>query len=173
MPADFVHLHLHTHYSMLDGACTASGLVTMAKEMEMPGIAITDHGYMGGTEEFHRVLSKEGLTPILGMEAYVSPTTRFDKNPAVDFIKGYHLVLLAENQQGYHNLCKIMSEAYRTGLYYKARCDRELLKQYHEGIIALSACIAGEIPRKLSAGELECKEVLRENGRQGHWRGYG
>ena len=155
MPADFVHLHLHTHYSMLDGACTASGLVTMAKEMEMPGIAITDHGYMGGTEEFHRVLSKEGITPILGMEAYVSPTTRFDKNPAVDFIKGYHLVLLAENQQGYHNLCKIMSEAYRTGLYYKARCDRELLKQYHEGIIALSACIAGEIPRKLSAGELD------------------
>ena len=97
MAADFVHLHLHTHYSMLDGACTAKGLVKMAKEMEMPGIAITDHGYMGGTEEFHRILSGEGLVPIIGMEAYVSPTTRFDKNPMTEFIKGFHLVLLAEN----------------------------------------------------------------------------
>ena len=154
MPADFVHLHLHTHYSMLDGACTASGLIKMAKEFEMPGIAITDHGYMGGTEEFHKKLTGEGLTPIIGVEAYVSPTTRQDRNPAVDFIKGFHLVLLAENQKGYHNLCKIMSESWRTGLYYKARCDKKLLAQYHEGIIALSACIAGEIPRKLANGDL-------------------
>ena len=154
MPADFVHLHLHTHYSMLDGACTASGLVKMAKEMEMPGIAITDHGYMGGTEEFHKKLTAENLTPIIGMEAYVSPTTRQDRNPAVDFIKGFHLVLLAENQKGYHNLCKIMSESWRSGLYYKARCDKQLLAQYHEGIIALSACIAGEIPRKLALGDI-------------------
>ena len=152
--ADFVHLHLHTHYSMLDGACTASGLIPMAKEMGMPGIAITDHGYMGGTEEFHKKLTAEGLTPIIGVEAYVSPTTRQDTNPAVDFIKGFHLVLLAENQKGYHNLCKIMSESWRTGFYYKARCDKQLLAQYHEGIIALSACIAGEIPRKLAVGDL-------------------
>ena len=149
MPSDFVHLHLHTHYSLLDGACTADGLIPMAKEFEMPGIAITDHGYMGGTEEFHRKLVAENLTPILGVEAYVSPTTLTDRNPAVEFIKGYHLVLLAENQQGYHNLCKIMSESWRNGLYYKARCDKKLLAQYHEGIIAMSACIAGEIPRKL------------------------
>ena len=94
---------------MLDGACTASGLVKMAKEFEMPGIAITDHGYMGGTEEFHRKLVAENLTPIIGVEAYVSPTVLTDRNPAVDFIKGFHLVLLAENQKGYHNLCKIMS----------------------------------------------------------------
>ncbi|MBO5822001.1 MAG: PHP domain-containing protein [Lentisphaeria bacterium] len=154
MSADFVHLHLHTHYSMLDGACTASGLVKMAKEMGMPGIAITDHGYMGGTEEFHKKLTAENLTPIIGVEAYVSPTTRQDRNPAVDFIKGFHLVLLAENQKGYHNLCKIMSESWRTGLYYKARCDKKLLAQYHEGIIALSACIAGEIPRRLANGDL-------------------
>ncbi len=154
MAADFVHLHLHTHYSMLDGACTASGLIKMAKEMNMPGIAITDHGYMGGTEEFHKKLTAENLTPIIGVEAYVSPTTRQDRNPAVDFIKGFHLVLLAENQKGYHNLCKIMSESWRTGLYYKARCDKQLLAQYHEGIIALSACIAGEIPRKLAIGDM-------------------
>ena len=154
MSADFVHLHLHTHYSMLDGACTASGLIKMAKEMGMPGIAITDHGYMGGTEEFHKKLTAENLTPIIGVEAYVSPTTRQDRNPAVDYIKGFHLVLLAENQKGYHNLCKIMSESWRTGLYYKARCDKQLLAQYHEGIIALSACIAGEIPRRLANGDL-------------------
>ena len=154
MAVDFVHLHLHTHYSMLDGACTAAGLIPMAKEMGMPGIAITDHGYMGGTEEFHKKLTAEGLTPIIGVEAYVSPTTRQDTNPAVDFIKGFHLVLLAENQKGYHNLCKIMSESWRSGFYYKARCDKQLLAQYHEGLIALSACIAGEIPRKLSIGDM-------------------
>ena len=153
MPSDFVHLHLHTHYSMLDGACTADGLIPMAKEFGMPGIAITDHGYMGGTEEFHRKLTAENLVPILGMEAYVSPTTLTDRNPTVEFIKGFHLVLLAENQQGYHNLCKIMSESWRNGLYYKARCDKKLLAQYHEGIIAMSACIAGEIPRKLLRGD--------------------
>ncbi|MBO5667566.1 MAG: DNA polymerase III subunit alpha [Lentisphaeria bacterium] len=154
MAVDFVHLHLHTHYSMLDGACTAAGLIPMAKEMGMPGIAITDHGYMGGTEEFHKKLTAEGLTPIIGVEAYVSPTTRQDTSASVDFIKGHHLVLLAENQQGYHNLCKIMSESWRSGFYYKARCDKQLLAQYHEGIIALSACIAGEIPRKLSVGDI-------------------
>ena len=158
MPSDFVHLHLHTHYSMLDGACTAKGLIPMAKEFEMPGIAITDHCYMGGTEEFHRLLTAENLNPILGVEAYVSPTTLTDRNPAVEFIKGYHLVLLAENQQGYHNLCKIMSESWRNGLYYKARCDKKLLAQYHEGIIAMSACIAGEIPRKLLNGDSAAAE---------------
>ena len=156
--ADFVHLHLHTHYSMLDGACTAKGLIPMAKEMEMPGIAITDHGYMGGTEEFHKKLTAEGLVPIIGVEAYVSPTKRQDTNPAIDFIKGHHLVLLAENQKGYYNLCKIMSESWRTGFYYKARCDKQLLAQYHEGIIALSACIAGEIPRRLSVGDISGAE---------------
>ena len=149
MPADFVHLHLHTHYSMLDGACTAAGLAKLAGEMEMSACAITDHGYLGGAEEFHRVLSGAGINPIIGCEAYVSPTTRFDRNPTVDFIKGFHLVLLCENQQGYHNLCKLISEAYRNGLYYKPRVDKELLREYHGGLIALSACIAGEIPRRL------------------------
>ncbi len=152
MPSEFVHLHLHTHYSMLDGACTASGIVKLAKEMGMPGAAITDHGYLGGAEEFHRVLSGEGLNPIVGCEAYVSPTTRFDRDPTREFIKGFHLVLLCENNTGYHNLCKLVSESYRNGLYYKPRIDKELLSQYNEGLIALSACIAGEIPRMLLRG---------------------
>ena len=149
MPSDFVHLHLHTHYSMLDGACTPSGLVKLATQYEMPAIAITDHGYMGGVEEFHRVVGKAGINPVIGCEAYVAPGSRFDHNPAVPFIKGFHLVLLCENETGYHNLCKLISEAYRTGIYYKPRMDKELLAKYSEGLIALSACIAGEIPRML------------------------
>ena len=152
MPSDFVHLHLHTHYSMLDGACTASGLVKLAQKYEMPAIAITDHGYMGGVEEFHRVVGGAGINPVIGCEAYIAPGSRFDHNPAVPFIKGFHLVLLCENETGYHNLCKLISEAYRTGIYYKPRMDKELLAKYHEGLIALSACIAGEIPRMLLGG---------------------
>ena len=152
MPSDFVHLHLHTHYSMLDGACTASGLVKLAQKYEMPAIAITDHGYMGGVEEFHRVVGAAGINPVIGCEAYIAPGSRFDHNPAVPFIKGFHLVLLCENETGYHNLCKLISEAYRTGIYYKPRMDKELLAKYHEGLIALSACIAGEIPRMLLGG---------------------
>ena len=146
MPSDFVHLHLHTHYSMLDGACTASGLVKLAQEMDMDSIAITDHGYVGGAEEFHRVLSKAGMKPIVGCEAYVSPTNRFDHTASVPHIKGHHLVLLCENETGYKNLCKLISEAWRNGMYYKPRMDKEILKEYHEGLIALSACIGGEIP---------------------------
>ena len=144
--ADFVHLHLHTHYSMLDGACTPKGLAKLAKEYGMNAAAITDHGYVGGAEEFHRVFKGEGLNGIVGCEAYVSPTTRFDKSPHIPHIKGYHLVLLCEDNRGYHNLCKLISEAYRNGVYYKPRMDKEILRQYHEGIIALSACIGGEIP---------------------------
>ena len=146
MASDFVHLHLHTHYSMLDGACTASGLVKMAQEMGMDSIAITDHGYVGGAEEFHRVLSKAGMKPIIGCEAYVSPTNRFDHSANVPHIKGHHLVLLCENETGYKSLCKLISEAWRTGMYYKPRMDKDLLREYHEGLIALSACIGGEIP---------------------------
>ena len=146
MASDFVHLHLHTHYSMLDGACTASGLVKMAQEMGMDSIAITDHGYVGGAEEFHRVLTKAGMKPIIGCEAYVSPTNRFDHSANVPHIKGHHLVLLCENETGYKSLCKLISEAWRTGMYYKPRMDKDLLREYHEGLIALSACIGGEIP---------------------------
>ena len=152
MPSDFVHLHLHTHYSMLDGACTAPKLVKLAQKYEMPAVAITDHGYMGGVEEFHRLMTAAEINPVIGCEAYIAPGSRFDHNPAVPFIKGFHLVLLCENETGYHNLCKLISEAYRTGIYYKPRMDKELLAKYHEGLIALSACIAGEIPRMLLGG---------------------
>ncbi len=146
--SDFVHLHLHTHYSMLDGACTANGIAKLAQEQDMIGAAITDHGYLGGVEEFHRVLTENDLRPIVGCEAYIAPGSRFDRDPHIEHCKGFHLVLLCENDIGYHNLCKLISEAYRTGIYYKPRIDRELLTQYHEGLIALSACIQGEIPRR-------------------------
>jgi len=146
MTSDFVHLHLHTHYSLLDGACTTKGIAKLAKEMEMPAVAITDHGFMGGIQDFHKTLKAEGINPIVGCEAYISPTTRFDRNPAQENIRGYHLVLLAENNDGYHSLCKLISEAYRNGLYYKPRIDKELLQKYHKGLIGLSACIGGEIP---------------------------
>jgi DNA polymerase-3 subunit alpha len=146
MATDFVHLHLHTHYSMLDGACTPAGLAKLAQEYDMNAAAITDHGYVGGAEEFHRTFKAAGLNGIVGCEAYVSPTTRFDKSAHIPHIKGYHLVLLCEDNTGYHNLCKLISEAYRNGIYYKPRMDKEILRQYHEGIIALSACIGGEIP---------------------------
>ena len=162
MPSDFVHLHLHTHYSMLDGACTASGLVKLATQYEMPAIAITDHGYMGGVEEFHRVVGKAGINPVIGCEVYIAPGSRFDHNPAVPFIKGFHLVLLCENETGYHNLCKLISEAYRTGIYYKPRIDKELLSRYNEGLIALSACIGGEIPRMLLGGAGDDKADYHE-----------
>ncbi len=148
MPVDFVHLHLHTHYSMLDGACTAKGIVKLAQSMDMVGAAITDHGYVGGAEEYHRVFNEAGLRPIIGCEAYVAPGSHFDKTPALEHYKGFHLVLLCENDTGYHNLCKLISEAYRNGLYYKPRIDHELLTQYNEGLIALSACIQGEVSRR-------------------------
>lgn len=146
MASDFVHLHLHTHYSLLDGACTVKGLIEQAKLYDMPAVAMTDHGYMGGTQDMYQNFTKAGLKPIIGCEAYVSPTTRFDRNPSNPRIRGYHLVLLAKNMDGYHSLCKLLSEAYINGMYYKPRIDKEILQQYHEGLIALSACIGGEVP---------------------------
>ncbi|MCQ2378227.1 MAG: DNA polymerase III subunit alpha [Victivallaceae bacterium] len=162
MAADFVHLHLHTHYSMLDGACTAKGIVKLAKSMDMIGAAITDHGYVGGAEEYHRLLTEAGLRPVIGCEAYMAPGSRHDKDPRTPHCKGFHLVLLCENDTGYHNLCKLISEAYRTGLYYKPRIDRELLTQYHEGLIALSACVQGQVPRRyLDSDPRASEEALK------------
>ena len=135
MPSDFVHLHLHTHYSMLDGACTAKGLVKLAEENDMNAIAITDHGYMGGVEEFHSTLSKAGMNPIIGVEAYLAPGDRRDFDGTKMFNKGgFHLILLCENETGYKSLCKMMSAANKEGFYYKPRIDKELLTQYNEGL---------------------------------------
>ena len=148
----FVHLHLHTEYSLLDGACRISELPKRVKEAGQEACAITDHGCMYGVVDFYKACKKEGVKPIIGCEVYVAPRTRFDKVFQVDN-KPYHLVLLCENQQGYQNLIKLVSAGYIEGFYSKPRVDLELLEKYHEGLIALSACLAGEIPRKLSAGD--------------------
>ncbi|MDD5697365.1 MAG: DNA polymerase III subunit alpha [Victivallaceae bacterium] len=154
MAADFVHLHLHSHYSLLDGACTISGLIEMAKKYDMPALAVTDHGFMGGIMDMYRNFSRAGIKPIAGCEAYVSPTTRFDKNPAVPNIRGYHLLLLAKDLRGYYSLCKLMSEAAVNGFFYKPRIDKELLAEHHAGLLAFSACVGGEVPHFILNGDL-------------------
>ncbi|MBR6756649.1 MAG: DNA polymerase III subunit alpha, partial [Peptococcaceae bacterium] len=148
MEQPFVHLHNHTIYSLLDGASKFKDLLQRAKELNMPAIAITDHGVMHGAVDFYKACQKEGIKPIIGCEVYVAPRTRFDKQAGLDD-SAYHLVLLVKNEQGYHNLSKLVSLASLEGFYYKPRVDRELLNQYHEGLIALSGCIAGEVAQKI------------------------
>ncbi|MDD2402202.1 MAG: PHP domain-containing protein, partial [Clostridia bacterium] len=140
----FVHLHTHTCYSLLDGAGKIKDLINRAKEMGMDSLAITDHGVMYGVVEFYKEAKKAGIHPIIGCEVYVAPRSRFDKVAGLDDTP-FHLVLLAENQEGYSNLLKLVSAAWLEGFYYKPRVDMELLKKYNKGLIALSACIAGEI----------------------------
>ena len=145
---DFVHLHSHTVYSLLDGHSRISDLARKAAEFEMPAAAITDHGVMYGVVDFYRTCKEHGVKPILGCEVYEARRTRFDREPRLDD-DPYHLVLLAENQVGYQNLMRIVSAAHLEGFYYKPRVDLDLLQQHSEGIIALSACIAGSIPRAI------------------------
>lgn len=154
MAKEFVHLHNHTAYSLLDGACRLDRLIAKAKEENMPALAITDHGVMYGVIDFYKACKKAGIKPIIGCEVYVAPNSRFDKKPNVDD-SPFHLVLLAENNTGYKNLIKLVSMAFLEGFYYKPRVDRELLAQYSEGLIALSACLAGEIPTLLLADKYE------------------
>lgn len=142
---DFVHLHVHTEYSLLDGASRLEEITARAAELGMKSLAITDHGAMYGAVGFYKAAKKAGIKPIIGCEVYLAPTSRFTKT-AVDGDLYYHLILLAENETGYKNLIKLVSFGYSDGFYYKPRVDKELLRQYHEGIICLSACIAGEIP---------------------------
>ena len=144
----FVHLHSHTSYSLLDGAAKIHEVVKRAKELNMPALAITDHGTMYGVVEFFKACKNEGIKPIIGCEVYVAARNRFDKEQGRDE-KPYHLILLVKNQKGYKNLCKLVSLASIEGFYYKPRVDRELLEKYHEGLIALSACLGGELPRHL------------------------
>ena len=144
----FTHLHLHTEFSLLDGACRIEQLVLRAKELGMQSLAITDHGNMYGAVDFYKACKKHGIKPIIGCEVYVAPRTRFDKEKALD--KEYnHLVLLCKNETGYKNLIKLVSLSYTEGYYYKPRVDRDILEKYHEGLICLSACLAGEIPQSL------------------------
>ena len=150
----FTPLHVHTEYSILDGACRIGPLVDRAKELGMTALAITDHGVMHGCIDFYKACKKAGIKPIIGCEVYVAPRTRFDKVHGIDNER-FHLVLLAKNNNGYKNLIKIVSAGWVDGFYTKPRVDHDLLEQYHEDIICLSACLAGEIPRKLLKGDYE------------------
>lgn len=150
---EFVHLHLHTEYSLLDGACRIDKLFQRAKDLEQKAIAITDHGVMYGCVDFYKAAKQAGIKPIIGCEVYVATRSRFDK---VNRIDGYnHLILLCENQTGYKNLIKLVSKGFLEGFYNKPRIDKELLEQYHEGLICLSACLAGEIPQALLAQDYQ------------------
>ncbi len=151
---DFTHLHIHTEYSILDGACRIKPLISHVKELGQKAIAITDHGVMHGCIDFYLECKKQGIKPIIGCEVYVAPRTRFDKVHGIDNSR-YHLVLLAKNYNGYKNLIKLVSAAWTEGFYTKPRVDHDLLKQYHEDIICLSACLAGEIPQALLKKDYE------------------
>lgn len=159
----FTHLHVHTEYSLLDGSCKIKELVSRAKELGMDSMAVTDHGVMYGVIDFYKAAKEAGIRPILGCEVYVAPSSRFDRETVSGEDRYYHLVLLAENQKGYENLMKIVSKGFVDGFYYKPRVDYEVLAQYHEGVIALSACLAGEVQRNLARGMYE--EGVRAAGR--------
>ena len=148
----FTHLHVHTEYSLLDGSNKIKEYVARVKELGMDSAAITDHGVMYGVIDFYRAAKAAGINPILGCEVYVAPGSRFDREIGSGDDRYYHLVLLAENNQGYQNLMKIVSKSFKEGFYYKPRVDLELLREYHEGLIALSACLAGEVSRYLMKG---------------------
>ena len=150
----FTHLHLHTEYSLLDGACRIEPLVLRAKELGMTSLAITDHGNMYGAVDFYKTCKKHGIKPIIGCEVYVAPRTRFDREKVLD--KDYnHLILLCENETGYKNLIKLVSLSYTEGYYYKPRVDHDILEKYHDGLICLSACLAGEIPQAILERDYE------------------
>ncbi len=150
----FVHLHNHTAYSLLDGASKIQELLKRAKELNMPALAITDHGVMYGVVDFYKACKKEGIKPIIGCEVYVAPRTRFDRQAGLDD-SAYHLILLVKNEVGYRNLSRLESLASLEGFYYKPRVDRELLAQYHDGLIALSGCMAGEVAQKILQEDLD------------------
>ncbi|MDR0387167.1 MAG: PHP domain-containing protein, partial [Treponema sp.] len=168
---DFVHLHVHSDFSLQDAAVSVMSLADKAEKLGMKYLALTDHGNMFGAMEFlaacEETVNAEGrhegrknpVQPIIGCEVYVSPGSRFDKKGAESDNKYYHLVLLAASQQGYLNLVKLCSFAYTEGFYYRPRVDEELLARYHEGLIALSACVSGEIPRLIQAGRIEDAEA--------------
>ena len=152
---DFTHLHVHTEYSLLDGSSKIKEITKQAKELGMNSLAITDHGVMYGAIDFYRAAKDVGIKPIIGCEVYVAPGSRFTKEAGENENRYYHLILLAENNKGYENLCKIVSKGFVDGFYYKPRVDYEVLEEFHEGIICLSACLAGEVQRHLAQENYE------------------
>jgi DNA polymerase-3 subunit alpha len=145
----FVHLHTHSHYSLLDGLSKIDPLVARAKELGMTAMALTDHGVLYGAIEFYKKATKAGIKPIIGCELYLTDTSRHNKEPGVDNDKRWHIIVLAENNTGYRNLVKLVTQAHLEGYYYKPRIDFELLRQYHEGLIVLSACLGGQVSQAL------------------------
>ncbi len=166
----FTHLHVHTEYSLLDGACRIPNLIARVKELGMDSIAITDHGVMYGVIDFYKEAKKQGIKPIIGCEVYVAARTRFDKDGVLDKYSG-HLILLAENIEGYRNLIKMVSKGFTEGFYYKPRIDKDLMRNHSKGIIALSGCLAGNVQRKMLNGDyegakeeaLEMREIFGED----------
>ena len=157
--SEFVHLHVHSEFSLLDGANRIKDLPVRAKELGMDSIAITDHGVMFGAIDFYKACKSNGVKPIIGCEVYVAPRTRFDKEPNIDN-KYYHLILLAKNNKGYKNLAKIVSLGFIDGYYYKPRIDKELIEKYHEGLICCSACIGGEVAQNILRNNIEEAEKV-------------
>ena len=149
----FVHLHVHSEYSLLDGACRIRGLVRHIKEMGQTAVALTDHGVMYGCVDFYNECVENGIKPIIGCEVYVAPHTRFDKSTKSD-MRPHHLILLCKDNEGYKNLSKLVTLGYTEGFYNKPRVDKELLRKYSKGLICLSACLSGELPRTLLDGRL-------------------
>jgi DNA polymerase-3 subunit alpha len=153
--SEFVHLHVHSHYSLLDGANRIPDLIKTARDYGMDAIALTDHGNLFGAVEFYTSARDAGLKPILGIEAYISPTTRFDKSMGNINTASYHLILLAMNEKGWSNLIKLSSRSYLEGFYYRPRIDRQLLEEFNEGLICTTACIGGEVPSALLSGQVD------------------
>src|SRR5688500_9405403 len=154
--AEFVHLHLHTEYSLLDGACRLDKLMDKAAELKFPAISITDHGVMYGAIDFYQAARNKGLKPIIGCEVYVAPGSRLEKKSSTGGKDVYnHLVLLAKDQTGYQNLVKLVSDAHLKGFYYKPRIDKEIFEKHKEGLIALSGCLASEIPEAIMKDQLD------------------
>ena len=150
----FVHLHVHSHYSLLDGLGKPKDIVEKAKENGSPAVALTDHGVIYGAPEFFKIAKKNDIKALIGVEAYISPTSRFDKLPGPEN-KPYHMVLLAKDKEGYQNLLELVTKSHLEGFYYKPRIDFGLLKAHSKGLIATTACLAGQIPRLILKNEEE------------------
>jgi len=158
----FTHLHTHSHYSLLDGLAKIDDLIHRAQELGMDSLALTDHGVMYGALELYQKAQKAGIKPVIGVEAYVASKSRFDKTPSLDN-KRNHLILLAKNETGYKNLVKLTTKAHLEGFYYKPRMDKELLREHSEGLIATSACIAGEVSQAILQKDMKkAEQVIHE-----------